>query len=140
MWHHRYEETTTLTCDELWPVLADVARWPEVDQNIEYLTIGQPPAAGVPFVLKPKGGPRLKFVIGTFEAPSRYADVCRMPFVTMRTLHTLIPVARGTTIRVDIKITGPLSQVWGRLVGRKHASGLPAQTERLINAARARLA
>ncbi len=140
MWHHRYEETTTLTCEELWPVLADVARWPEVDHNIAYLTIEGQPGAGVPFVLKPKGGPRLDFVIGEFEAPSRYADVCRMPLATMRTRHTLIPDGQGTRIRVDIEITGPLAAVWGRLVGRRHAAGLPAQTARFIAGARARLA
>lgn len=111
----------------------------EVDQNIEYLTIDQPPAAGVPFIQMPMGGPRLKFVIGTFEPPSRYADVCRMPLATMRTLHMPIPTAAGTTIRVDIEFTGPLAPVGGRLVGRKHAAGLPAQTERFINGARARL-
>ncbi len=140
MWHHRYEEDTTLNCEELWPVLADVARWPEVDRNIEYLTIKGEPGPGVSFVLKPKGGPRLNFVIGEFEAPSRYADVCRMPLGIMRTRHTLIPEERGTRIRVDIEITGPLAPVWGRLVGRRHAAGLPAQTARFIEGARARLA
>lgn len=139
MWHHRYEETTDLGCDDLWPVLADVARWPEVDHNIEYLTIHSPPGPGVPFVLKPKGGPRLNFVIGEFEAPSRYADVCRMPFATMRTRHSLLPLAMGTVIRVDIEITGPLAPLWGRLVGRRHAAGLPAQTARFLQGARSRL-
>ena len=139
MWQHRYEETTTLTCEELWPGLADVARWPEVDRNIEYLTIDGDPDPGVRFVLKPRGGPRLVFVIGEFEAPTRYADVCRMPFGTMRTRHTLVPTGQGTTIRVEIEITGPLAPVWGRLVGRRHASGLPAQTARFVAGARARL-
>lgn len=140
MWHHRYEEDTTLTCEELWPVLADVARWPEVDRNIEYLKIEGEPGPGVSFVLKPKGTPRLNFVIGEFEEPSRYADVCRMPLAVMRTCHTLIPDGRGARIRVDIEITGPLAGIWGRLVGRKHAAGLPAQTALFIEGARARLA
>ena len=140
MWHHRYEEHTTLTCEELWPVLADVARWPEVDHNIDYLTIADAPGPGVPFVLKPKGGPRLNFVIGEFAAPSRYADVCRMPLGTMRTRHTLIPAGQGTTIRVEIEITGPLAPLWGLLVGRRHAAGLPAQTARFVAGAAARLA
>ncbi|MBW4975093.1 SRPBCC family protein [Roseovarius mucosus] len=139
MWHYRYEEDTPLRCEDLWPVLADVARWPEVDRNIECLKIDEEPGPGVTFVLKPKGGPRLNFVIGEFEAPSRYADVCRMPLAVMRTRHTLIPDGLGTRIRVDIEITGPLAPVWGRVVGRRHAAGLPAQTARFIEGARARL-
>jgi hypothetical protein len=140
MWHHRYEQKTPLTPDQLWPVLADVAAWPEVDRNIEYLTIEGQPGPGVPFVLKVRGGPKLSFVIGEFEAPTRYADVCRMPLATMRTRHTLVPDPAGTTIRVDIEIAGPLAPVWGRLVGRRHASGLPAQTARFLEGAKQRLA
>lgn len=140
MWHHRYEESTPLACEALWPVLAEVARWPESDHNIEYLIIESPPGPGVPFILKPKGGPRLNFVIGEFEPPSRYSDVCKMPFATMHTRHTLIRASEGTTIRVDIEIIGPLDRLWGLLVGRKHAGGLPAQTARFIEGARRRAA
>jgi hypothetical protein len=83
MWSHHYEQTTDLSADQLWPVLADVARWPELDHNIDWLRIDQPPASGVPFVLKPKGGPRLRFTIGNFDAPRVYSDICRMPLARM---------------------------------------------------------
>ena len=137
MWTHRHEQTTDLTPGQLWPILADVARWPEIDHNIDWLRIDRAPARGVPFTLKPKGGPRLSFIIGDFEAPHAYSDICRMPLARMRTLHTLVPHDGGTRIRVDIEIEGPLAARWGRFVGRKHAAGLPAQTERFIAGARA---
>jgi hypothetical protein len=44
----------------------------------------------------------------------------------------------GTTIRVDIEIEGLLAKFWGRVVGQKHAAGLPAQTARIIAGARSR--
>ncbi|MCU0908342.1 MAG: hypothetical protein MUF73_13055 [Rhodobacteraceae bacterium] len=91
-------------------------------------------------MLKPKGGPRLHFVIGVFDAPTGDADVCRMPFGTMRTRHPLVPQPGGTLIRVETEITGLLAPLWGRLVGQRHAAGLPAQTARFIAGAQARKA
>jgi hypothetical protein len=135
MWTHRFETSTDLTPEELWPVLADVARWPEVDHNIEGLVIQEEPAPGVVFRLKPKGGPTLSFRIGRFEAPRCYSDLCRMPLATMETIHELVP-GPATTVRVRIEITGLLAPLWGRLVGRKHAAGLPSQTDRVVARAR----
>jgi hypothetical protein len=139
MWQHDFEHRTDLPVAAIWPVLADVARWAEVDHNIERIGISAPPAVGVPFTLKPKGGPSLRFVIGDFVAPTTYSDICRMPLARMKTLHRLAPEGSGTVMRVRITITGPLARFWGWAVGRKHAGGLPAQTERILAAARAGL-
>ncbi len=137
-WTHRFEHITEVSPEQLWPVLADVARWPEVDRNIDWLRIAEAPAPGVRFVLKPKGGPKLHFTIGSFAAPGRYSDICQLPFARMHTRHTLQPQDRGTRIQVEIEIEGPLAIPWGWIVGRRHAAGLPAQTERFIAGARAR--
>jgi hypothetical protein len=134
MWQHVHEETTDLPREAVWAVIADVARWPEVEANIEWLRIEADPAPGVPFILKPRGGPKLRFTIGRFEAPGTYSDICRMPGAVMETRHLLISGPR-TTVRVEIGITGPLAWFWGRAVGRKHASGLPAQTQAILAAA-----
>lgn len=138
MWQYRFEDHTDLPAEDIWPVIADVARWPEVDANIDRLDIAGPPGPGVMFHLKPKGGPRLRFTIGEFAAPGRYSDICRMPGAVMETRHSLIPAEGGTTVRVEIAITGPLARLWGWAVGRKHAGGLPAQTARILTAARLR--
>lgn len=137
MWHHRFEATTDLPPAAIWPVIADVARWAEVDRNIDRIAIDAAPAVGVPFTLKPRGGPVLSFVIGTFDPPTTYADVCAMPLARMTTRHELIP-GPATTVRVTIEITGPLAPLWGLLVGRRHAAGLPAQTALILEAARTR--
>jgi hypothetical protein len=134
MWQHEFVHRTEIPVNAIWPVLADVARWAEVDHNIERIEISAPPAVGVPFRLKPKGGPVLSFVIGDFVAPTTYSDICRMPLARMKTLHVLEPGPQ-TTMRVRIEITGPLAWFWGWAVGRKHAAGLPAQTERILAAA-----
>jgi hypothetical protein len=139
MWTATYEETTELTPPQIWPIIADIARWPEVDTNIERLEIAVPPAPGAQFRLKPRGGPTLGFRVGHFDAPTRYSDVCKMLLATMETFHELesSPNDDGKTrVRVRVEIRGLLAPLWALLVGRKHVAGIPAQTARILARAR----
>jgi hypothetical protein len=136
MWTHRYQQTTDLPTTVLWPVLANIAGWAEIDENIELIRVEGIPAKDTKFVLKPKGGPTLTFTIGDFDPPTTYSDICHMPFATMKTTHHLV-AGDVTTIDIQIVIEGILAPLWGVLVGRKHADGLPAQTQRFITAASA---
>lgn len=137
MWTHHFEQKTDLPIEKLWTVIADVKGWSKIDHNIDKLEISEIPKKGTKFYLKPKGGPTLKFVIETFNPPFEYADLCLMPGAKMKTLHTFEKTNDNETlIKVDIEIYGVMSWLWGRLVGKKHASGLPKQTERFIEAAK----
>jgi Polyketide cyclase / dehydrase and lipid transport len=134
MWNHTFETETDATPEQLWNVLADIATWPELDTNIERIEVIGDPGPGTRFFLKPKGGPRLSFVVGDFSPPRLYSDICHMPLAAMTTQHSLefIPDLRATKVKVHISITGPLSWFWGRVVGTKHAAGLSAQTARVV--------
>jgi hypothetical protein len=137
MWTHRYEQQTEVPVEKLWTIIADVENWINIDHNIEQLVITEKPTQGTKFKLKPKGAPTLDFVIDTFVPPTNYADLCKMPGAKMKTLHTFEKRPNNqTVIIVDITITGPLNWLWGRIVGEKHASGLPRQTELFIKAAK----
>lgn len=138
MWRHHFAADTDLPPEALWPILADVAAWPTIDANIARLTLAGPPAAGTAFTLQPRGGPSLRFTIARFEPPTTYADVCHLPGATMTTTHRLRPHGRGARIEVEITVAGWLRALWVPLAARKHAAGLPQQTDRFIAAARAR--
>jgi hypothetical protein len=116
-------------------IIADVNNWINIDHNIDKLIINEKPKQGVKF--KPKGAPTLDFIIDTFVPPTNYADLCKMPGAKMKTLHTFEKRPNNqTAIIIDITITGPMNWFWGRIVGKKHASGLPRQTELFIKAAK----
>lgn len=139
-WQHRYETTTDLAPHEIWPVIADVPSWAEVDHNIASIQVEGTPAVGTRFRLKPKGGPTLRFTITAFDPPHSYADCCRMPGAAMTTSHRLLPPAApgaATRIVVEITVTGPLAWLWGPVAAAKHAAGLPGQTARILARARA---
>lgn len=137
MWNHTFEQKTDVAPEKIWSVLANLSEWANVDHNIDRIEISTAPKKGVPFKLKPKGGPTLAFVIEDFEPPHTYSDICKMPFAQMKTLHTIEPGLR-TTVRVSIEITGPLAVFWGYIVGRKHAKGIPALTQRMLDSAQSR--
>jgi hypothetical protein len=135
MWTHHYRQETNIPPEKLWHVLANISGWADIDENIETISVEGIPEKGSKFVLKPKGGPLLTFMIGDFDPPLVYSDICQMPFSTMKTTHRF-SIGDVTTIDIQIVIDGLLSPIWGFLVGRKHAAGLPAQTRRFIAAAR----
>ncbi|BDC48030.1 hypothetical protein F183_A03460 [Bryobacterales bacterium F-183] len=111
--------------------------WASIDENIEYIRMEGAAQPGNEFVLKPKGGPRLRFRIGAFEPPHRYSDICKLLLAEMETVHSFTPDGNGTTIDVEIRVRGPLYWLWARVAGAKHAEGLPGQTEKFIAAAAA---
>jgi Polyketide cyclase / dehydrase and lipid transport len=134
MWQHQFETMTDLTPEQIWPVIANVAAWGQVDHNIEHISVDGTPKTGTKFILKPRGGPTLRFEIGQFEPPLVYSDICKMPLAKMETQHRFERGAR-TRVIVTIAMVGPLASLWGFVVGRKHASGLPAQTARIMERA-----
>ncbi len=140
MWRHQYAIQTDLPVDALWPVLANIAGWPAIDKNIESLVLDGPPASGTTFMLQPRGGPKLRFTIGTFRAPNSYSDICHLFGASMTTAHHLDLLPNGSTrIGITIEITGILSWFWARAVGKRHADGLAEQTRRFVAAGREQL-
>jgi hypothetical protein len=137
MWKHNFTMTTDVDPDALWPPLVDIKNWGDLDEQIESIEIDGPAEIGRLFFLKPKSGPRLKLKVTELTKPTVYADLCYMPLATMETIHRLVPTQNGTNIVTEISICGILSFNWSRLIGKKHARGIAAMNEKLIERARA---
>ena len=136
MWKYDFSEFTSVAPEQLWPPLVDVENWTRIDEQIESIEIEGSPCEGKVFFLKPRGGPRLKLRIESLIPPNQYTDLCFLPLARMKTTHSLSRVQNQTEIRVCIEIAGPLTFLWKRVVGNKHASGLKQQTKRLIEFAK----
>ena len=136
MWAHEFSQDTDLCPNDLWYPLTDIANWPSIDRQIEQIEIDGNAEVGKRFRLKPRGGPKLKLQVTRLEPPHTYADVCNLPLASMTTTHELRPTALGTQVHVRIEVAGLMSFFWGPFIGKKHASGLKAQTDRLIEFAR----
>ena len=138
MRRYSYETETAVSAEKLFRAKTDIARWPDWDSELEATSFDAPLRAGSPFMLKPKGGPKVAMRIEQVEEPRRFVDLAFLPLATMRTSTELLPCAAGTRIRVVIEVLGPLAFLWDRIVARKLAADCEHQTKRFIAAAEQR--
>ena len=112
---------------------ADMATWPEWDGAVAWCRLDGPFAAGTTGVLKPRGGPRIRFVIETLESGTGLTDVSSMPGATLRISHRAAVGPDGrTTVDVEVSVDGPLARPWGRLLGRRIARSTPDGLRKLV--------
>jgi hypothetical protein len=128
MRRYSYETETAVSADKLFRAKTDIAHWPDWDSELETTRLDAPLRAGSPFMLKPKGGPKVAMRIEEVEAPRRFVDLAFLPFAS----------GAGTRIRVIIEVFGPLAFLWDRVVARKLAADCEQQTRAFVAAAQAR--
>jgi Polyketide cyclase / dehydrase and lipid transport len=138
MRRYSYETNTAVSAEKLFRAKTDICHWPEWDSELEATAFDAPLMTGSPFMLKPKGGPKVAMRIEHVEAPRRFVDLAFLPLAKMRTSTEFLPAANGTCIRVTIEVFGPLAFFWDRVVARKLAADCEQQTQAFIAAAERR--
>jgi Polyketide cyclase / dehydrase and lipid transport len=138
MRRYSYETNTAVSADRLFRAKTDIQHWPDWDDELEATAFDAPLAAGSPFMLKPKGGPKVSMRIEEVEAPRRFVDMALLPLAKMRTSTEFLPSADGTRIHIVIEVFGPLAFLWDRIVARKLAADCEQQTRAFIVAAERR--
>jgi Polyketide cyclase / dehydrase and lipid transport len=120
---YRHETTTTLPAHALYRAITAIERWPEWDHELARTEHKSAVAAGSPFMLQPKGGPRVKMEITAADEPRRFADVAHLPLAKMRTDHVFEEGDGETRMILTIVVSGPLAFLWDRVIARKQAAG-----------------
>jgi hypothetical protein len=115
-----------------------VSEWPTWDPEVERASISGPFAAGTVGTLKPKGGPESKIELIEVTAGKSFAVRCRLPLCQMTFNHELVRTTSLTTVTHSVSFTGPLSAVFGFLIGRGIKKTLPATMNGLKQAAEKR--
>ncbi|WP_369230216.1 SRPBCC family protein [Streptomyces sp. R21] len=110
---------------------ADIATWPEWNADTEWVRLDGPFATGSTGVLKPKGGPRTKFVIAELS-DSEFTDVSLLLGARL-TFHHLIGATPdgGSEVRVAVTLAGPLARVWNLILGKGIKESLQRDLEAL---------
>ena len=114
----------------------DVNQWHQWDTDIEYAQLGQPFTAGSQFLLKPKAGPKVKIVLVKVEPEKAFTDLTRFPLAKMYGIHEMSETNDGLEVTHTVRIEGPLSFLWRRIVAEKVAAGLEEQAEKMVQRAR----
>jgi len=126
VWEFQHAETTTATPRQLWQRYREPATWPEWDNQLEAVTFDGEFRVGATGTLKPVGGPRTTFRMTEVSEDVSFTDVSRLPLARMRFDHWIEADGDRTRFVHRISITGALSALFARVIGRRAAAELPA--------------
>jgi hypothetical protein len=113
---------------------ADVATWPQWNTDTEWVRLDGAFTQGGTGVLKPKGGPKVKFVIEKLTE-SEFVDVSRLVGARLTFSHLVTPTPDGSVVDVAITMSGPLAWLWNRILGKGLAASVQPDLEALARAA-----
>ena len=123
--------TSTATPDRFFAAWADMATWPEWNLDTAWIRLDGPFVQGATGTLKPKGGPRVRFVVERLVDGEEFTDVSYLLGARL-TFHHLVSVATdATTVSVDVTLTGPLAPVWRLILGKDISASVQPDLERL---------
>jgi hypothetical protein len=106
--------------------------WPAWSPDTEWVRLDGPPAVGTHGVLKPKGGPKAKFVISACTPPQEYTDTTLLPGARLVFTHTAEPSSEGSALEVLVTIAGPLAFFWAKVMGKGFRESAQADLDRLV--------
>ncbi len=133
MWSRSYSKIAEgLNTADVWPIWTDVNQWHTWQDDIDHASMSDEFRDGGKFRFKPKGGPDLTLELTDVRPLAAFTDVTRFPLARMYDTHELVDGEHGVEIRTTIRMEGPLSFVWRKLVAEGVVAGLPAQTDKLI--------
>ena len=109
---------------------ADMPTWPEWNTDTEWVRLNGPFRTGATGTLKPKGGPKVRFVVERLIDGREFVDVSSLPGARLVFAHLVSIVPDGTQVDVTITLAGPLRWMWDRIMG----AGLRASAQRDLDA------
>lgn len=120
------------------PPAAFFARWVDHDTwsswspDTEWVRVERPVRTGTRGVLKPKGGPKVKFVVTACDPDREYTDTSLLPGARLVFQHTVEPTPTGSELRVRVSMEGPLGRLWAKVLGGGFRDSAQADLDRLV--------
>jgi hypothetical protein len=113
---------------------ADMATWPEWNADTEWVRLDGPFVEGATGVLKPKGGPKVTFVVATLT-DTDFVDVSKLLGARLTFSHHIVPTPQGCRIDVEATLTGLLAPVWDIVLGKGIRTSLQRDLDLLVTTA-----
>jgi hypothetical protein len=123
---------STATADAFFARWVDHESWPAWSPDTDWARVDGPVRTGAEGVLKPKGGPRTRFIVSACTPGREYTDTARFPGARLVFQHLVTPVVDGVELSVLATMHGPLAPVWAVIMGGGFRDAVPADLERLI--------
>jgi hypothetical protein len=124
--------TSTASPDAYFARWIDHDSWPTWSPDTEWVRLNGPVSVGTHGVLKPKGGPKAKFVITACVPDKEYTDTTRLPGARLVFRHTVQPADVGSDLSVLVTMAGPLAFLWARVMGGGFRESAQSDLNRLV--------
>ena len=125
--------TSSAPPDAFFARWADMDTWPQWNSDTEWARLDGPFAQGSTGVIKPRGGPKVKFVIETLVPDREFTDRSSLPGAHLVIRHRVAPAADGTCrIDVTVSLGGPLARLWRPVLAKGVGTSTPAGLDRLV--------
>jgi len=133
MWTQSHSTTTTAaTKEQLWKLFADVNNWHQWDEGVEFAKLDGKFEQGNHFILKPKGGPKVKIKLVETIENQKFVDCTTFPLAKMYGEHLFEETPQGLKLTTTMKVTGPLGFLWRKLVAQGIADAIPHEMQQQI--------
>lgn len=133
MWTKSHSITTKdSTAEQLWKLFSNVNQWHIWDTGIEYAKMDGTFEKGSRFILKPKGGPKVKIELMEATPNRSFTDFTKFPLAKMYGTHLFEETSEGLKMTTTMKVEGLLSFLWVKLVAQGIVDALPVEMEAQI--------
>jgi len=127
--------TSSASSDAFFARWGDMATWPEWNLDTEWVRLDGPFIEGATGTLKPKGGPKVPFVVERLVLGREFTDVSKLVGARLTFRHLVEQHAAGCTVSVEVTLTGPLAPFWRLVLGKGIHTSMQPDLERLAAAA-----
>ncbi|MEU6829249.1 SRPBCC family protein [Nocardia beijingensis] len=110
---------------------ADVDTWPEWNTDTEWVRLDGPFAEGATGTLRPKGGPKVRFVVARLT-DREFVDVSELFGARLTFAHEVAVADGRTTVTVTVSIDGPLRVLWTKILGADLAKSVQPDLDALV--------
>lgn len=131
MWTRKSSIVVKARPEIVWAIWCDVSNWSRWDKGIANSRMLGDFAPGQKLEIKPRKGPKTIAKILDVKEGSSFTDASNFPLATIEFIHTMEQSPSGLKVTHTIKIYGPLTFLWSRLVGSQIAVELPASLKEL---------
>ena len=133
-----FSVTTKVAKSDIWPLYENLNAWIKWDEGIEYSRLEENVFLfqGAKGVIKPAGGPEVKFELSEVTTDKSFTVTSSLPMTKMIFAHHLKENTDGTiTITHHIEMKGLTAPLFAFIIGRKIKANLPEAMNKLVKLA-----
>jgi hypothetical protein len=132
MWVHEEHVITKAAAGDVWRLWSKPEEWNRWDEGIEWVKLAGPFERGTRGQLKPRGAGAVKFVLLEVRPEQGFSDRNFLPLAKMDFIHSYTPLPQGGgRITHRLEISGLLTPLFSRVIGRDIRKDLPGTLQRL---------